>query len=317
MNEVRDVFKQFQSFADSINKQKESGYNYIEVTASPYTVQSSDDIIVVNMAGACTVNIPALSIMGDGFEFMVIRAGAGAVTIDASGSENINGSTTYSIGAQWDSVTISNDGAKWLVTANRDTKATGDLDTRLTKIDTSGSSPTTLYGTTLKRPTAGSLYLLDDADLGIEVHDGGIISTAYQSGCRVGLVAADQTLTVSTHNVIIFEDETYDVQSEYNTSTGYFTAQKAGKYLVTVQVLIDVGVSGETSYLGIRKNSSWLAISTILDNNTYMRCLQATDILPLAANDTISATVYPAASAATIKAISERYYTFMTIQKVA
>ena len=67
----------------------------------------------------------------------------------------------------------------------------------------------------------------------VKIHDDGIIDNPLQSGIKVWL-SASQTLTHNSWNTIAFNIESWDLQSEFNTTTHTWTAKKAGKYLITL-----------------------------------------------------------------------------------
>jgi len=47
-----------------------------------------------------------------------INSGANAVTVDANGSQTMDGNPTYSLGTQWKYIAVVSDGANWLISAN-------------------------------------------------------------------------------------------------------------------------------------------------------------------------------------------------------
>jgi hypothetical protein len=66
--------------------------------------------------GAITITLPtAVGIAGQTFIVRRVNSGANAVTVDGDGSETINGAATYSLTAQYQSVSIMSDGAGWMV----------------------------------------------------------------------------------------------------------------------------------------------------------------------------------------------------------
>lgn len=68
-------------------------------------------------SGAFTVNLPSIaSANGRIYTFIKVDASANAVTLDGSGSETINGATTYSLPSQWSRVTIQAGASQWFVT---------------------------------------------------------------------------------------------------------------------------------------------------------------------------------------------------------
>ncbi len=72
------------------------------VTAGSYTVQLTDDVILVDASGgAVTINLPALASC-QGFRVDVIAINvASAITLDGNGAETINGAATKSVTVQY------------------------------------------------------------------------------------------------------------------------------------------------------------------------------------------------------------------------
>lgn len=82
---------------------------------SPYTATSSNDVILCNaVAGAITVNLPAVS--GSNrktFRIKKTDASENAVTIDGASSELIDGAATVTLTEQNESITLVCDGSAW------------------------------------------------------------------------------------------------------------------------------------------------------------------------------------------------------------
>lgn len=75
------------------------------VADSPYTLVSEVGYLRCNaVGGAMTVNLPAAIGNGRLVTIKKIDSSGNAVTIDGSGSETIDGATTYTLAAQWDVV---------------------------------------------------------------------------------------------------------------------------------------------------------------------------------------------------------------------
>jgi hypothetical protein len=69
--------------------------------------------------GAFTVTLPtAASITGRMYTIKRTNSGANAVTVGTTSSQTIDGSTTYSLSAQYKYVTVISDGSNWLIIAN-------------------------------------------------------------------------------------------------------------------------------------------------------------------------------------------------------
>jgi len=67
----------------------------------------------------------------------------------------------------------------------------------------------------------------------MQIHgDSGIISTPLQSGATFRRSSA-LSIANSTLTIVIFNSESFDIQGEYNNTTGRFTCTEAGIYLCT------------------------------------------------------------------------------------
>jgi hypothetical protein len=93
------------------------GVQSITATASLGTNKSI--VLADATSGAITLNLPAAS-SNNGRQVTVKKtdASVNAVTVDGSGGETIDGSTTYALPAQNDYVTILCDGTGWQVTGS-------------------------------------------------------------------------------------------------------------------------------------------------------------------------------------------------------
>ena len=89
---------------------------YRNVTATGNVV-SGDYLIVADAAGgAITMTLPPAALVpGRIYTFKRINSGANAVIVDPSGAETIDGAATYTLSAQWNSVTIMNNGIAWFI----------------------------------------------------------------------------------------------------------------------------------------------------------------------------------------------------------
>jgi hypothetical protein len=106
--------------ADTISRHN-SGYTDRRVTravTSAQTVAATDDIIWAGGAGGFTITLPPSS-GARGKAVTIKNVSGGAVTIGGSGSDVIDGSTTYSLATANKYVTLVSDGtSKWYVVAN-------------------------------------------------------------------------------------------------------------------------------------------------------------------------------------------------------
>lgn len=84
---------------------------------SPYTVLDTDGLILADAtSGAITVNLPtAVGRLNRRIQVKKIDASGNAVTIDANGSETIDGSLTEVISSQYDAPRMKSDGTTWWI----------------------------------------------------------------------------------------------------------------------------------------------------------------------------------------------------------
>ncbi len=81
------------------------------VADSPYAVAATDYTILCNAVGGnMTINLPAATGTGRILNIKKIDASAYTVTVDANGSETIDGALTYVISGQWVNITIQDGG---------------------------------------------------------------------------------------------------------------------------------------------------------------------------------------------------------------
>lgn len=100
-------------------------YSAVQDKSANYTVVAGDagDLIRVNTSGgARTITLPAISTVTDGFKVAVVKwtGDANAVTIARTGSDTINGATSYALGNQYSSATFVADAetATWFAAAS-------------------------------------------------------------------------------------------------------------------------------------------------------------------------------------------------------
>ena len=89
---------------------------YRSVTTTGNVV-SGDYLIVADAAGgAITMTLPPAALVpGRIYAFKRVNSGANAVVIDPNASETIDGAATYTLSAQWNSVTIMSNGTAWFI----------------------------------------------------------------------------------------------------------------------------------------------------------------------------------------------------------
>jgi hypothetical protein len=126
----------------------------------------------------------------------------------------------------------------------------------------------------------------------IIVYDNGIIDIPSQSSCSV-YMGTDQDVAATTFTTMAFDTELYDIQGEFNTSTYYFTAQKAGTYLSILTFLMKETIT-DSKHMQIRldKNNVNIAYNVIYVPGTVSPVGQLVFPISLDANDTLRARTY-------------------------
>ena len=100
--------------ATAINQLAQHRLNVVSKSAA-HTVADGDDMVICDATSAAfTVTLPSVaSFAGKQVIIKKVDASANAVTVDANGSETIDGATTQSLAAQYDSVTLVAGPSEW------------------------------------------------------------------------------------------------------------------------------------------------------------------------------------------------------------
>ena len=75
---------------------------------------SEEVYLIDNNASAVTITIPAGSTVEAGYKYQIKRLGSGGVTVTPS-SGTIETVPSFSLGAQFDSITLISNGSNWLL----------------------------------------------------------------------------------------------------------------------------------------------------------------------------------------------------------
>jgi len=87
---------------------------YTAYSSGPQTLDANHSIVNCT-SGTFTLNLPtAVNITGR--QYTIKNSGTGVITVDGSGSETIDGQTTWILSVQYDSITIVSNGANWIIT---------------------------------------------------------------------------------------------------------------------------------------------------------------------------------------------------------
>lgn len=89
----------------------------ITTKTAAYTLLITDSVILANATSAAfTLTLPsAVGIEGRQYTLKKIDSSANAVTVDANGTQTIDGALTFSLATQYQSITIVSDGANWMI----------------------------------------------------------------------------------------------------------------------------------------------------------------------------------------------------------
>ncbi len=190
-------------------------------TADPVRAPTPKSTVVKDVSGATTVStgddgslyaadatsggflitLPAAADAGNGFEWSAIKVDSttNTVTVDANGSETINGQLDYTLSQQWATVTLRCDGSEWYITAASVSRENSPFDLKH------------LEGLTIENGATPSSDILINTGSARDDDDGGnIILTASitkklnaafaegnnQGGLDTGTVASDTTYHV-------------------------------------------------------------------------------------------------------------------------
>jgi len=157
----------------------------------------------------------------------------------------------------------------------------------------SGSSP---YAAVFGNENNYPVQFGTNATTRMTITNAGIITTPYQVSFKAYISGSNPSLTKGVTSTIPYNNEQYDVQGNFNTSTYKFTAPVAGKYLFTVNINF-YGVD-DTAYILFRLviNSSSVrnlfTMANMPTGNTGDTNLSGSDILNLAAADTVEVRIY-------------------------
>lgn len=113
--------------------------------------------------------------------------------------------------------------------------------------------------------TQDIIRLQDNGSNVFQIVDGGIINSPNQSSARAYRNSSTQSLSGDTK--VQFNAESYDVQSEFDSSTNYrFTATKDGKYFVSA--VLKIASPASAPLISIYVDGSSVLSSQALDTTT-------------------------------------------------
>ncbi len=200
---------------------------------SPYTAALTDyHISCDTSSGAITVNLPVASNTGKIYVIKKSDSSANAVTIDADGTETIDGNVTYTLSNQYDFVVLQSSGTEWKIIAGFSHNPTLPGQPRI-------SDFTNAQHDHSNAANGGSLVLPPHA---FSVHRNGV----------------NQTISSGAYTKVQFTTEEFDTSNEFDNATNYrFTPTVAGKFLLTAGAYLDTDANTNTPFkVIIYKNGS-------------------------------------------------------------
>lgn len=159
-----------------------------------------------------------------------------------------------------------------------------------------------------------------DIDLGDVTHyykdiycDSVVLSVP--SHVRAYLNQAQDNITTDSWVKVNLNGETYDTNSEFNTGTYTYTASTAGTYMVVGQVTFTNTVADKIYWVAIYLNGALVSESINQSSVASSLTINVTDVIDLAATDTLELYCRHSSGASTPDLV-QGAYTFMAIKKL-
>lgn len=172
-----------------------------------------------------------------------------------------------------------------------------------------------------------AFVLSQNANLGtsnvIRATKTGIITTPLQSGCSAYLNTATANATGDLTVVpVVFDVEDYDIQSEYDTATGIFTAKQDGIY--QVNAIVTFGSLGAAHTIGnmviLRNGVTWWQAQFnpgTCRESANQFSITGSVTMQLAATGTTSVTVVVGNGLKAVSLLNTNYHTLLQVTKIA
>ena len=131
----------------------------------------------------------------------------------------------------------------------------------------------------------------------------GIINKPLQPASNA-YVSSHFTIPINTNDDVVFGSENYDVNSDYDTSNGQFTAPVDGKYLVSTSLYVFNYLDTDASYYYLTLFTSNETVdvlfftSSFLDSDSSGFNMQCSAVLGMDAGDTAKTIIYQSGGAA-------------------
>ena len=251
-----------------------------------YTVSTSDKgklIAADATGGAFTITLPAAATAGDGFlvEVIKIDSSSNAVTVDADGSETINGDADFALSSQYAWGKFRTDGTTWYTgLASNAPLPRGFIDGFIMSMDSDADHDMAMAAGEMRN--AGNTKNVALASSLIKQIDAAWAQGTNQGGLFTGTVAADTTY----HAIVIENDTTGDIDWGWDTDaagsnkpSGWTVMRRVGSRVTdSSSNLIPTTQRGD--YVSIDEHPAVQALSSV-SNTASAPSTHAVDAAPV------------------------------------
>jgi microcystin-dependent protein len=223
-----------------------------------YTVVEADFGSIIRATTALTLSLTAAATMEDGFTFSFRNDGVSDCTIDPSGAETINGSTTIPVAAGA-SLDIYCSGTAWYTVSGATIQETGSM-----KLWPTSSAPTgwlNCDGSAVSRTTYATLYGVLGTTFG--AGDGSTTFNLPDFRGRVPLGYASSAPTVTASGVDANVDTTNNTLAVTSNTRKWHTGMTV---VFTLSSGTITGLTSSTTYYVIRNSATTLKLASSIAN---------------------------------------------------
>ncbi len=136
-------------------EQESSDNSAVATITASTTLTLDQEVVLCNNSSNITVTLPTASgISGKTYTLKKIGNNTATVTIDAAGSETIDGATTLLLYLRYDSIAIASDGSNWLIVADGLQPHGVGISRATAQSITSHTATKVLYGTVVFDPAS-------------------------------------------------------------------------------------------------------------------------------------------------------------------
>lgn len=174
-------------------------------------------------------------------------------------------------------------------------------------VDPTSSAVDAPEGSLYQNTSFGNLYIKKDSGSSTNWNQLVEYDPCYLSTYRA---TSDQNISANTDTDIIFNTVITDTKSGYNNTTGIYTVQDSGVYLITANLNVGSAASTTkiTGYLFI--NSSFVVVQGTATAGNKSYTITLNHLFPLVLNDTVKVVAYYQSDAGTL----QTYSTFTMIK---